>query len=462
LARDDFDAGDSDGGSEDKSDDGGGDYDEIGGGGDHAFVKTSFVVSSEQLRSLFSKNGPASSRNLFDVRVTDPRRPDSYVGLNAQDALLRTVDEVRAKHAKTSGVFAGGSERRGGVNRIPWAEVPFLKVEDRLKNTFFGPSSTDPSRYRGPVAGIRARARFTKSFVSACGHLDATLNPMDRYMAVLFACTPFTMMACKSLVANNVRLPLNFLIFRPHMNYLMELCALLDPGMDNLGFLAIAGKDYTVGFTTLTKEMYGNLSFWAGTVITHPENCMIVRNVACDGYGPGGGVLWFDPARYSPGQLGSHKCPTNGSESLMCLAVPFTQNVTKDYISVSGKLQHAETGGYGGSTAVMRTTADNGQMDFDTAVRYNAIWAWRDALDSQLMDTLGNEGYPLFNKICWSGMTFYSGPSCPGQPSGTLTHMTANKGHWGREQGPGCQLVYSGQPNSLPKFGHEAKYRTIS
>jgi hypothetical protein len=266
-------------------------------------------------------------------------------------------------------------------------------------------------------------------------------------------CTPFTHTACKALINNNIRLPINFLLVRPHMNYLMEMCAILSTGIEALGFTAVAGRDYTYGFTTLTKEMNANLSFWANCIITQPQNVRILRNLVSDGYGPGGGVGWFEPSSYNPQKLGDHVTPrgNQSSRSLMSLAIPFTEHVTRTWISVSGKLQHLEEQGHGGSTALrgVRHGIDD-VYHFKTAERYNLIWRWRDQQDSNLMETLGSNGeFPVFNKICYQGHTLYTGLAKKGHPNGKFTYYIENKGHWGRDVGPGCQAVYSGVPKML-------------
>jgi hypothetical protein len=267
-------------------------------------------------------------------------------------------------------------------------------------------------------------------------------------------CTPFTHLACKALIINNIRLCINFLLLRPNMNYLMEMCAILSTGIDALGFTAVAGRDYTYGFTTLTKEMNANLSFWANCIITQPQNVRIIRNLVSDGYGPGGGVGWNDPSRYDPAKLGSHATPrgNHSSPSLMSLAIPFTEHVTRTWISASGRLQHLDDG-HGSSTSIRGIRNGIDTVDhYSTAPRYNLIWKWRNIQDSNFLETLGANGeFPVFNKICYQGHTLYSGLAKRSHPNGKYTHYIINKGHWGPDVGPKCQEVYAGVPKMIPK-----------
>jgi hypothetical protein len=458
---DDYDDGDDDGGGG-----GGGFFDpSFHGLSQEAFVKTDLVIPSDQLKYLFQKNDAASSRAYFDVRVTNPKKPGDFISYDAQDGLMAHARNVRDNFRhKVTNAMSKMANHAAALN-VKWVDVPLLSVEQRMGTTFFGPSLTDESGYKGLACGLRMKAAVTRSFAMACQHLDVhCLDVMEKCASLLWMCTEFTYDACVALVTHNLRLPLNFLVVRPHMNYLMEMCAILSTGIDALGFTAIAGRDYNVGFTTLTKEMNGHLSFWANCIVTKPENVVIVRNLMSVGFGPGGGVGWFQPGHsYDPKTLGDHKEPSRSagsSPSLMCLALPFTENTTRNYICLNGRLEHLEDG-YGGSSVIIRSS-DDPELHYSTAARYNRIWGWRGQADSQFMETVGESNYPLFNKTCYSGMTMYTNVSTKEHPNGPITHMTRNQGHWGPEIGPGCKDIYRGAAKPFPKFEYEKKYVTVS
>jgi hypothetical protein len=463
-----------DGGDPSSSDEEGGDDGDFGGGGGGGrpedpddpttgadFALTNLFVSADQLEDLFSKNGPSASRGLYDVRVVNPRDPSGYVSLSAQPQLLERANEVQDLLSRGASVRSALNDGGFAFTRgVEWVDVPLLTAEQRLKYTFFGPNAAEalPGRV-GPVAGARLKGRYTGDFTRRCWDLDELhVDPLDKYAAVLWMCTPFTQRSCLSLVNNNIRLPVNFLVFRPHSNYLMDSGAFLSTGINNLGFTAIAGKDYAAGFAAMTKEVNTNLSFWANAVVTYPQNVAIVRNLISSGYGPGGGVGWYSPDTYAPNKLGSHLKPTAPSPSLMCVAIPFTEETTRDYVCISGKLQHLEEVGHGGSLSVM---GDRLGLHYSTANRYNGIWNWRDPPDSGYMDTVGASGYPLYNKVCWQGLTLYMTPT-HNNPAGTFTHATLNKGPWGANQGPGCQAIYAGEPKPLPVFDYSGRYHVVS
>lgn len=449
-----------------------------------SFVLTPLVISADQVDDLFNgKNAPNMCKQIFDVRVGQPYDPSKYVPIDGQQEYLRNVKAINTKAIKSQYDVGSG----GGTYTFHWVDVPMLRVDKRTKITFFGPSfrrghfnrhqslSRNHKSRRGGtgvgaggvsdsnvvtlpvVAGIRMSSFFTKSFVRVCNELDNNcLNDLERCLALCWMTTSFTRQSFHMLQKRNIRIPMNFLIVRPHANYLMEKCAILAPGVNDLGFMAIAGKDYTTGFTTLTKEMYGHLSFWASPITMHPQNCRIIQNLMCIGYGHGGGVDWYDPVTYNPHKVCNTNKPQNGSESLMCLAIPFTENITRQYIVTSGRLQHIDEG-YGSSSSVAKQKGDD-VPHFNTYMRYNFIWKWRDPKDSQLMQNMGNTGtYPLYNKICWSGFTLYNDTT-----SSTPKYATLNKGHWGENEGPTCQAIREGAVEVFPNFEYNKKYHIVA
>jgi hypothetical protein len=456
-------------GDYDGDDDGGDDDDgtDIPLGDDgRAFYKTSLVIPSDQLPSMFGQNDPRSSRTYIDVRVSNPRKPTDYVSYDAQNALLSEMRDLRAEF-KAKVVYGsqipGQNQDYAATLEIPWTHVPLLEVGDRTSHTFFGPSSSEENNQGIAAYGLRIKARFTRSFTLACQSLDRDcMDPMDRICGVMFACTPFTRKACEALITNNVRLPFNMDVFRPHMNYLMELCAVLSTGVNDLGFTAIAGRDYFGGTTVLTKEFNTHLSFWSGTIITQPQNVKMLRNLMSVGFGPGGGTGWYRPGKtYDPRQLGDYRTPRlahGSSPSLMCVALPFTENTTREYICLGGRLNHLEEG-YGGSKVIVgRSNGEEMSLHYSTAPRYCGIWGWKGQPDSGIMETLGESNYALYNTRCYAGMTMYTGISTEKHPNGKTVAMTMNRGHWGPNVGPGCQAVYQGEAVPLPQFDYHIKF----
>ena len=129
---------------------------------------------------------------------------------------------------------------------------------------------------------------------------------------------------------------------------------------------------------------------------------------------------------------------------------------------MSGRLQHVDEG-YGASNSVIKNAEDL-DVHYATCDRANMLWNFNERKDSNFMDLMGSNGkYPLYNKICYAGMTFYSNIPSVTSPGGHLTHMTINRGHWGPNQGPGCQAIYMGGVARLPDFKYETsgKYTIV-
>lgn len=421
-----------------------------------SFFRTSLTIPSDQLPSLFAKNSPQLSKNMFDLRVDQPGDPTNYINIDAQDDILTYVNQLHTTSPKQLGQFGASSK----TDTLKWKDIPWYSIKQRMGTTYFGPLSNPNHRFSALASGLSIKANYTKSFVRSVQYIDSHCDDLERISALIWMTTPFTKSACLSFVVHNITIPFNIDLIRPHMNYLMDRAIITNTGTENLGFTAVAHQDYTVGHTVLTKEMNGHLSYWAEPIIMRPQNCFPVDNMVCVSYGPGAGIGWFDPKDYDPNseEVASYTKPSPSSgpsRSLMALVIPFTENHTADYISTSGKLQQLEDG-HGGSRAYIPSAGDN-KLHYSTADRYQNVWNWRYMQDTTILQTFGEDGrHPLYNKILWGGFTTYT--DCKGKTK----FATLNKSGWGPNVGPGCQAIYSGLPKQFPNFRYTDKYEILA
>ncbi len=424
-----------------------------------AFWKTGLSISADQLEAFCGKNSPSESSSIFDLRAGDLEHPNRYVSYDRQPGLLKRMRDVQTSfgaHVSQMKQSPEGTHHIGLAVR--WIDVPLLEVKRRLHHTFVGPTSgREGADEADQVAGLQSDVIHTEDFMKALSGVDAlSPDPWTRCLSALWSITPFTRASCSAAVRHSIRLPFNFLIFRPHMNFLSHYCFFVKPGVDDLGFTAIAGEDVMEGGTHITKEGGLHASFWHAVHIRHPENEHTVFNFAPAGLGPGGSTGWIDPATYDPAAFGDFDEPTTpGSQSMMCVPIPFSENPTRDYIDIRGHMAIFEL--EDGSS--MHVSDEDRVAHYPSWERANDAFKFSDHAGLRYIDTMGISGmYPKQNSLCWSGMTFYRVPKIPGVRD--AIYMTVNKGQWGPNQGPGCGEIYRGRlTTALPNFNYNTDTR---
>lgn len=409
-------------------------------GGLVEFIKTSLVFSAEQIQQL-KMVGINTSTDHIEITSTDPGNYSKYVSPDKINTLVSEVEKVNHEISFSE-----------DPNHIPhWRTIPLLFVDRKLKHTFFGPPMNVGGSISVNSCGLPVSDVYNKSFTQTCFSLDRIKCPAAVKMAtLLYMSTAVNMNTLLALAAANIRIPMNFILARPHRNFITESCAILSTGIEKLGFTAMACRDYITGQTVLTKEWNGHVSFMANTIITHPENCYIQQNIMVTGFGTGQGVrFWDNPQNYGPGdQCGSEK-PDPNWPSMFCFAVPFTEVVDRNYINTPGRVPHLVEGIQ--STQIKVSEETRRARHYSTADRYNKLWGFHKTTDSRLMSIMGANGAnPLYNTQCYQDTCGYWDPYHK-----TVKYMTLGTGHLGKNVGPGFKDVMEGRVVRFKDYGYE-------
>jgi hypothetical protein len=281
----------------------------------------------------------------------------------------------------------------------------------------------------------------------------------DKLLALLYATTEMSRENLQCLIDNDIPYPFNYLVVRPWMNYITETVVMVYPGIDNCGFLGIAGADEEKFRTGVTKESGLHASVWIGPVVTMPQNVLPIPNVAVTGYGHGGGVRFYtDPQQIANKQIRCNtRMPiaTRGSLSCLSFIIAKTESPKQEWLSITGRLpmqandagpQHEET-----------------EDHFSTAAFYNAEWGFTsDGIVAAHHHDAALRGQEAFegNALCWRGTTWYWNPLGSKPAWNTLT---LNAGPLGRDEGPGSQEIRKGNANfKCFDYASKAKLHVIS
>lgn len=451
-------------------------FKELGPGGTTNFVKIPLVVHESQLKSFLTDTKKIHVRTVrlndanfgkLDFRVSDHRHPGTFVSLKEQNDYLTHVADVNAAYKKI------GIKESDNFSGVKWHEINILPTALKLENSLPGlvgafgdrSSSTNSaddldgvSHYS--IGGIPQFFNRSKDFWQTMRKLDRLYtDPVVRACVVAYICTQFSKGSLESLLSNNVRIPMNFLVVRPHMNYVMSKIILCSKGVEKLGFLGVASESYST-VQNLVREMTGHVSFMAAPVVLHPENISVIEGVVPVAYGPGGGSEWWDRTVYDPKRSGSSTTGKIGTPSLMCFAVPFTETKFGEKFDIGGKFLNQQANS---KSRALITAPDEPRNHYSTSERYNKIWKFNQTQNSTFMAHMAPHGnYPVYNRIAYQGTVLLKNLPNSENPNGSYSHAILNKGHWGPNVGPGCKTIFQGNLKPFEDPGFRSKYTIIS
>lgn len=103
----------------------------------------------------------------------------------------------------------------------------------------------------------------------------------------------FTWQLVETLHSKDVRIPLNLLLFRPHMSYQMGSAVMMKRGAVTMQTL-LGNENFQLSRDGSRKMLLGNYTVYAGIAVVAPENIYVMDNVSCQAYLGGGGVKPYD------------------------------------------------------------------------------------------------------------------------------------------------------------------------
>lgn len=262
-------------------------------------------------------------------------------------------------------------------------------------------------------------------------------NDLYKMLQKLFLLTPTDERNFFALQDNDVMVPIDFLVFRPHARYQTFTVIKAKSGSDT-GVTYFGNSHFVLGDDAKTHVHTGSYMYYSAAVVKNSKNVYVVRNAFVDGYDGGMGVNPYvrGSETYNPAENKYQSADPRVSGSIFVAAMPFgsTANLMGP-ISLTGKFHTFDESVY--------DVADEA-LHYNTAVYYNKFWGW--LTNARGDEDLLSSDWRYINKwaspnvVMHQGHTFYWS-----QVDENFTGVRYGTGHWPSETVyPGCGKVRAG------------------
>ena len=229
-----------------------------------------------------------------------------------------------------------------------------------------------------------------------------------------------------NLVNNDIMLPINFLLFRPHMQYKMRtiIKCQLDGGT---GKSYIGHSDLGIEGEIATKTQKMVFTTYMRAVVTEPKNVYVQHNVLSEEYQGGNGIEFYNPESYRAHDV------DNLRQSIICVAVPCVERNFPSPMDTSGR--H-----YVEYAAGLVSKNDFQELHYSTAFRTNQEYGFHVAAKKQGNRIENNGSRHLHeNRRMYQGMQWMWNTKME-----KYDKIRVNQGHWGPNVYPGVGKIRNG------------------
>jgi hypothetical protein len=188
-------------------------------------------------------------------------------------------------------------------------------------------------------------------------------NPLVLALAHIYDGTPIHKKAFTSFIENNIRLPLDFIITRPHIS-LRQLTAIKMQAGSETMFTAVAPGQFELADDAAVQGHIGTLTSKHKAVCTTPENVYINKGIFINGVNGGLGLHAIDPMDYNCGK------GNFAGQDIIVVPVAKRDIVEGSLFSLTGDLSVAELEGLG--------LTGNKHLQYETAERMNRLYGFRE------------------------------------------------------------------------------------
>lgn len=254
-------------------------------------------------------------------------------------------------------------------------------------------------------------------------------------LAKLYLMLGVTRGTMMTLADNDILLPMNFLLMRPHQTYRTR--TVIKVQMDGgAGYMFYGRANIQVQHEGSTKTGQCHYTNHMGAVIMNPENVYVQPDMMVDGYLGGCGNRFFTPDSYAT------KDPHNMRESIICAPLPPSETELPLYLHAAGRFYTTAVRG-------LITKEQFQQLHYSTALRMNQLfgfWSAESRIESSDMPSVLRDAVHN-NLICCRGHQFNKN-----QKTGNYDHVFVNKGHWGPNVYAGCHDARVGRKQYLKEI----------
>lgn len=168
----------------------------------------------------------------------------------------------------------------------------------------------------------------------------------------------------EQMISCDVIVPCNIIVFRPLIEHWMDSFLLMKSGPET-GVNVIGNTNMMVGRSVNDKMLHANLTLWMNTIIIHPENVIVMRNVKTRQIIGGVDMRWIVDQQ-------ELNAPANSRGSLIPLLVPITEENFPNAMSISGAIQFPDT----------NPALDRPQINlYSTCQYYERVWGFSKLID---------------------------------------------------------------------------------
>lgn len=257
------------------------------------------------------------------------------------------------------------------------------------------------------------------------------------FFALMYLQTRITKRNMLSFVRNNIMVPFNFLLFRPHMQY-RTLGLVKCKRNGGTGFTGIGHSNLALSATSDTKVTRMSYTTHYRAIVQYPKNLYVQPDVYVQRTEGGAGCRFYSPDTYANLDLERLEA------SLICVAVPITETYFPSPMDISGRFYSAYNQNLGQRAQFER-------LHYSTAARYNGLYKWLQAKHGSDVPILG-PGRAHVNRIVHQGHQQNYNPKC-----GEFNKITVCKGHWTKNVYAGCRNIREGALDTLETIDYSTR-----
>ncbi len=399
---------------------------------------------NQWIKSQATMSAPVGD-NVVYLPIGTPL-PQGYTYLNAQEEAKAKSGAAPTLRCPTSlaefthiaevfeGSGGGATNQRGvGISGRRGASLVGARgqSEDTDKNMGRGEYTIDPKTgAQTEIAGKRTE-RLKRRYnnidrrIRAIAYSSATVEL--KWLAILYLGTRFNKLRFHFLADQDVLLPVQFLLLRPHCTYRTRYaikCA--DNGV--AGFFAYGASSMNVAHSASVKTRLMHYTAYMAPVVTNPKMVYVQEDVFCTNYFGGMGTEFWSLDEYN------NKGANRTKRSIICTMLPLNMPYDMEnkidirgywYSAAAAKLVDAERFSRGCYPGGDRTAA---------------LCQWWDPVrKGALGNQVARSRNVAINYVCFQGVQFRYNSK-----NDTWGDVTIEQGHFGPDVLPGCGKVRKG------------------
>lgn len=378
---------------------------------------------AERVKQYHEKIAEVSA--MGDIVFVAPGRSDvEYVH---ESSVIPNSSALERMTPLRAAIDAQRTARQGGYRRAQYGESGNAMGLSSI-GTMMEPRGELLTMGGTTAAKTDGKFDITDRYATLDAHLkNLSGSEVSKIFAILFLCINVNKNNMLMLCEHNVVVPMNFLLLRPHMQYRTRAIVKCMRG-GGTGFIFAGNSNLMMGWESDRKMARMHYTIHYRAVIVYPKNLYYQPDVfvqEIDGDVGGAGCRFYTAESYR------NRDQDNLVDSLICCAIPITETVFPEFLSITGRLPFQE----------------NAKLSYSTAERYRLKFGFGNQA-GRIAGEIPSHGSAKThdNLICCQGhqQNFVPGENCHSK-------IIVCKGHWGKNVYAGCKAVRNGNLEMLEK-----------